>query len=199
VEELYECIVSKILELQSLVTQQKSDLAVLTPRFSTQISHLRGRLLHLTKLGPSLSDSTTSNRQELCNQLDRIENNLAKMHMGDRLVQEKEEEDDTHSTMQEEARVRAQDGSPPGERQDRQNTGRVSTVTVVLKGEFGVMAAQGAQVNAGVVATQVTPLGQEVKQVFTPHFYQRLPHPLRMCRQLKMRLRCSMSMKAKPK
>jgi len=33
-------------------------------------------------------------------------------------------------------------------------------------------------VNAGMVAAQVTPSEQGIKQMFTPHFYQRLPHPL---------------------
>jgi hypothetical protein len=117
VEELYERAASKTLDLQSMVTQQKSDLALLTPRCRTRISHLRGRLLHLTNLGSGSSDITTSKYQELRDQLDRIEVNLAKMDMADRPVQAKEEEDDTHSMRQEEAR--AQDNSPPGERQDK--------------------------------------------------------------------------------
>ena len=50
VEELHECIVNKTLELQALITQQKSELALLTPRFRTRLSHLRGRLLNLTEL-----------------------------------------------------------------------------------------------------------------------------------------------------
>ena len=53
VEELYECVVNKTLELQALITQQKSELALLTPRFRTRLSHLRGRLLQLTELDPS--------------------------------------------------------------------------------------------------------------------------------------------------
>ena len=32
--------------------------------------------------------------------------------------------------------------------------------------------------NAGMVVAQLTPSGQGIKQVFTLHFYQRLPHPL---------------------
>ena len=38
VEELYERIVNKTLELQVLITQQKSELALLTPRFRTRLS-----------------------------------------------------------------------------------------------------------------------------------------------------------------
>ena len=44
--------------------------------------------------------------------------------------------------------------------------------------EVGTLADQIAQVNARMVAAQVTPSGQGIKQVFTPHFYQRIPHPL---------------------
>jgi len=52
VEEPYECVVNKTLELQSLITQQKSESTMLTPRFRTRLSHLRGRLLHLTGWTP---------------------------------------------------------------------------------------------------------------------------------------------------
>ena len=44
--------------------------------------------------------------------------------------------------------------------------------------EVSALADQIAQVSAGMVAAQVTPSGQGIKQVFTPHLYQRLPHPL---------------------
>jgi len=54
----------------------------------------------------------------------------------------------------------------------------VSAVTGAVYVEVGALADQIAQVNAGMVAEQVTPSGQGIKQVFTPHFYQRLPHPL---------------------
>ena len=73
--------------------------------------------------------------------------------------------------------VSAADNSSPDERQDRQDTGRVSTVTGLVDMEVGTLVDQIAQVNAGMVAAQVTPSGQGIKQVFTPHFYQRLPHP----------------------
>jgi len=44
--------------------------------------------------------------------------------------------------------------------------------------EVSALADQIAQVSAGMVAAQVTPSGQWIKLVFTPHIYQRLPHPL---------------------
>jgi len=96
--------------------------------------------------------------------------------MSDRPGLEKEEGDDTSNTMQEE--VSAQDNPSPDESRDRQDTGRVSTVKGAVDVEVGTLADQIAQVNAGMVVAQVTPSGQGIKQVFTPHFYRRLPHPL---------------------
>jgi len=55
----------------------------------------------------------------------------------------------------------------------------VSSVTGAVDVKVGALADQTAQVNAGTVATQVTPSVQVIKQLFTQHFYQRLPHPLR--------------------
>jgi len=169
VEELYECVANKTLDLQALITQQKSELALLTPSFRNRLSHLRRRWLHLTELDPSTSGITTSKYQQVRDRLHSIEINLAKMEVAERPGQEKEENDDTSNMMQEE--VSAQDNSSSDERQDRQDTGRVDV-------EVGTLADQIAQVNAGIVAAQVTPSGHGIKQVFTPHFYQRLPHPL---------------------
>jgi len=94
VEELHYCVVNKTLELQTLITQQKSELALLRPRFRTRISHLRGRLLHLTELDPSVSGITTSQYQQVRDRLDSIEINLAKTDVGDRPGQGNEEDDD---------------------------------------------------------------------------------------------------------
>jgi hypothetical protein len=38
-----------------------------------------------------------------------------------------------------------------------------------------MLADQIARVNVGIVAAQVTPSGQGIKQLFTPHLYQSLP------------------------
>ena len=54
----------------------------------------------------------------------------------------------------------------------------MSAVTGAVYVEVGALADQLAQVNAGMVVAQLTKSGQGIKQVFTPHFYQRLPHPL---------------------
>jgi len=51
VEELYECVVNKTLELQALITPQKSELALLTPRFRTQLSP-EGTLAAFDGVGP---------------------------------------------------------------------------------------------------------------------------------------------------
>jgi hypothetical protein len=51
VEGLYRSVVSKIVELQSLMTQPRSSLSLFIPRLRTRISHQRGRLTHLTTLG----------------------------------------------------------------------------------------------------------------------------------------------------
>ena len=119
---------------------------------------------------------TTSNYQEVRDRLDSIEISLAKIDVADRPGQEKEKEDDASNTMQEEASP--QDNSSPDERQDRQDIGRVSTFTGAVDVEVGTLADQIGLVNAGMGAAQVTPSGQGIKQVFTPHLYQRLPDPL---------------------
>jgi hypothetical protein len=54
----------------------------------------------------------------------------------------------------------------------------VSTFTGAVDVEVGTLADQIALVSAGMEAAQVTPSGQGIKQVFTPHLYQRLPHSL---------------------
>jgi hypothetical protein len=173
VEELHYCVVNKTLELQTLITQQKSELALLRPRFRTRISHLRGRLLHLTELYPSVSGITTSQYKQVRDRLDSIEINLAKTDVGDRPGQGNEEDDDTSNTMQEE--VPAQDISSPDERQDRQDTGRASIVTGAVDMEVGTLADQIALVTAGMVMVQVKPSAQRVEQVFTPHFIKGFP------------------------
>jgi len=154
VEDLYECVVNKTLQMQALITQQKSELALLTPRFRTRLSHLRGRLLHLTELDRSASGIATSKYQQVRDRLHNIEIILAKMDVADRTGKETEEGDDTSNTTQEE--VSAQDNSSPDETQERQDTGRVSNVTRRLMWRS--------------VRWQVTPSEQGIKQVFTPHF-----------------------------
>jgi len=107
VQGLLDCVVNKTLQLQALITQQKSQLDLFTPHFQTRISQLRGRLRHLMEFDPSASGITTSKYQQVRDRLDSIAINLAKMDMADRPGQEKEEGDDTSNTTQEE--VSAQD------------------------------------------------------------------------------------------
>ena len=82
VEELYASTVSKIVELQNQVTQPKSGLFP-TQRFHTRISHLKGRLVHLTNLDVFPLNITTSHYQELHDQLDRIEQSITSLEMAD--------------------------------------------------------------------------------------------------------------------
>ena len=133
-------------------------------------------MLHLTELDRSASDITTSKFQQVRDRLHCIEINFAKMDVADRTGHETEEGDDTSNTMQEE--VSAQDDSSHDESQATQDTGIMSTVTGAVDMVVGALADQIAQVNAGLVAAQLTPSVQGIKQVSTPHFYQRLPHPL---------------------
>jgi hypothetical protein len=101
----------------------------------------------------------TSKYQQVHDRLHSIEINLAKMDVADYPGQEKEENDDTSNTKQEE--VLAQGNSSPDESQDRQDTGVVRIVTGVVDMEVGTLADQIAQVNMGMVAVQVTPSGRE--------------------------------------
>jgi len=54
----------------------------------------------------------------------------------------------------------------------------VSTVTVAVSRDTGVLLAQVAQVNSRLNVAGLPFIGQSTSQVFTPHFYQRLPHRL---------------------
>jgi hypothetical protein len=53
-----------------------------------------------------------------------------------------------------------------------------STVAVTVNSETRNLAAQAAQVNAEISVAGVPAAVPSASQVFTPHFYQRLPHPL---------------------
>jgi len=173
VEELFESVVDKTVELQNLIKQQEAQLTQLAPRFETWLHHLRGRFLHLTELDPSAATSTSSRYQQVRDRLDNIEISLPKMDGAARASQEEEEEEELNSMMQE--HMVAPDNTSTGGGRDN---GRVSTVTGTLGREVGTQTDQIAPGNAGMVEAQVTPSGHGIKQVFSPHFYQRLPHSL---------------------
>ena len=62
---------------------------------------------------------------------------------------------------------------------DRQETGNVSTVTAVFtNGKENLLSAPVAQANDGNNAATLPSVSQSASPVFTPHFYQRLSHPL---------------------
>jgi hypothetical protein len=175
VEELHECVVSKIVELQSLVRQQESGLSLLTPRFSTRFSHLRGRLIHLTTLGIVPPNTTRLHYQELHEQLDLIQRNITTtLDMTDRQSQEKEEQDDRYNMAQGVSRTRPRPLA--GKVEDTQDPGNVSTVMVAVNRDTGALSAQVAQANAGISTAGSQSVGQNDGQVFPPHFYHRLPH-----------------------
>ena len=54
----------------------------------------------------------------------------------------------------------------------------VNRVTVNVNNDTGVRAAQVAQAGAGINVATSPSLGQGANQVFTPNFYERLPHAL---------------------
>lgn len=155
VDDLYECVQHKVLELQDLITQHRSELVLLAPRFRTRLSHLRGRLRHLTELNPGASDKITAQYQYVRERLDSIESSLPNLDGTHHTAQEEEGSLPADNTSQEE--VPTQDNRLCEQSQDRIGTGRVSTMT-----------------GAG----QMTSVNEENRQMFTPHLYQRLPHPL---------------------
>ena len=79
VEEWYSIFTIKISELQSFVTQTVHSLALAIPRVRTKLLHLRSRLCHLTAAGLYSSSSETSCMQRLHDQLDNIEQTLARV------------------------------------------------------------------------------------------------------------------------
>ena len=65
-----------------------------------------------------------------------------------------------------------------GKEEERQDTENVSADTVAVSNETSALAAQVAQPNSGLDTVGLPTPAQSVNQFFTPHFYQRLPHPL---------------------
>jgi hypothetical protein len=154
----------------------------LTPRFKTKVSHLSVRLTHLTTLELFPSNITTSHNQELHVQLNRNEQNIGSFEMAERQVQEKEAKDDMYNMAQGASRTHpsllsGMVGDRSGA-EDKQDTGDLSTVTVAVNNNVGALSAHVAQADAGINAAGLPSLGQSASQVFTPHFYQRLPHLL---------------------
>jgi len=172
VEELFGCVVSKTVELQGLVTQQKLDLSLM-PCFSTKIAHLRGCLIHLATLGLASSDITTSHYQELHDQLDHIEHNITSMDMAEYQDQERVEQDTGHDMGQRDSGTSHE--SSVGKEEERQDTENVSTDMVSVNNDTSALAALVAQPKSVLSTVGVLVPAQSVKQVFTPHFYQRLP------------------------
>jgi hypothetical protein len=149
VEELYASTVSKIVELQNQLTQPKSGLLSM-PRFRTRISHLRGQLAHLTNLGVSPLNITTSHYQELHDQLDCIEQSITSWDMADQQGQDvKGEQDDAGNIAQRFSRTHPDPLS--GKASDRSGTedggvaGNVSTVTVAVNNDAESRLVQVAQ------------------------------------------------------
>ena len=64
VEELFETIHFKAVEMQNLIKQQEAELFQQSPRFRTRLEHLRGRLRHITELDPCASSDFFSRLDE---------------------------------------------------------------------------------------------------------------------------------------
>ena len=58
------------------------------------------------------------------------------------------------------------------------NTGDVSTFNVDVNYDPEVCSARVAQAKTAINTATSPAVGQGTSQVFTPHLYQRLPHPL---------------------
>jgi hypothetical protein len=156
VEELFETIHNKAVEIQNTIKQQEAELFQQSPRFRTRLEHLRGRLRHIEELDPSASVIQSSRYQQVRECLDLLEASLPMMDGAARTSREKEgEEVATTKTMEEDAQFYSLAEGPT-------DIGRVSTGTG----------------NAGIVAAPVRASGDNMKQVFTPQLYQKLPHPL---------------------
>ena len=63
-------------------------------------------------------------------------------------------------------------------RRKKGKTQKMSTDTVAVNNDTSALAAQVEQPNSVFGTVRVPALVQSVNQVFTTHFYQRLPHPL---------------------
>jgi hypothetical protein len=109
---------------------------------------------HLTNLGVSPLNITTSHYQELHDQLDRIEQSITSLDMTDRRNQDVKG---------------AEDGGVAG---------NVGTVMVAVNHDVASWLVQVAQERDGRNPAASSLLGQGATQVFTPHLYQRLPLPL---------------------
>jgi hypothetical protein len=92
---LYASIVSKTNELQALASQADSDPSVVFPRFRTRFAHLRGRLLHLTKLGVFPEGITSGDYQQLHEQMMSIERSIDALEAADRSVLGTDESDES--------------------------------------------------------------------------------------------------------
>jgi hypothetical protein len=127
-------------------------------------------------MGIESSDFITSHYQELHDQLDHIEHNITRMDMAEHQDQEKAKQDTGYDMQQREP------GTSPelqgGKEEESQDAENVQTDMVDVNGDTSALAAQVAQPNSGLGTVGVPAPAQSLNQVFTPHFYQRLPHPL---------------------
>jgi hypothetical protein len=76
-ENLYESDLTKLRELQTLVTQPGTKLCVFLPRLRTKILHLRARLSHLQTPGFPIPNLESSSIKALYEQLAEIEERMA--------------------------------------------------------------------------------------------------------------------------
>ena len=133
VEELFEAVDNKAVEMQNLIKQQEEELFQLSPHFRTHLEHLRGRLRHLTELDPSVSIIPRSRYQQVRERLDCLETSLPMMDGAARASPGKEEEEVETTNMTPEDTDDQLNPLAEG----RTDTGRVSTVTGTLDRDSG--------------------------------------------------------------
>ena len=129
------------------------------------------RVINLATLGLA-----TSHYQELHDQLDHIENNITSINMAKYQEQERVEQDTGHDMGQRDPGISHE--SSVGKEEERQDTENVTTDMVAVSNESSALAPKVAQTNTGLGTVGVPAPAQSVIQLFTPHFYQRLTHPL---------------------
>ena len=130
----------------------------------------------MATLGLASSVFKTSHYQELHDQLDHIEHNITSIGMAECQDQEKVEQGTGHDMTQREPVTSHE--LLVGKEEERQDTENLSTDTGAFISDTSALAAEVAQPNSGLGTFGVPAPAQSVNQVFTPHLYQRLPHPL---------------------
>jgi hypothetical protein len=164
VQELYQTIVCKVAELRNIVASESAETVTLVPRLRAKIFHVQERLRHLKITNQASGNISSDELQQQQHLLEAVADDLNKMEA-------------------------AQSSSPTrGEQPPNKDESRDEAVTKTTApdcaawlepfpgGENAV--AQDTDATTRTAVQQRDNSGSGSTQVFTPHFYQRLPHPL---------------------